>query len=71
MSFSDLLLVSTELIKEEGFHPAWVIADEIQDSDNLQLEFLEALVGEETRLFAVGDPNQVIYSWRGSSPFLP
>lgn len=67
MSFSDLLLVSTELIKEEGFHPAWVIADEIQDSDNLQLEFLEALVGEETRLFAVGDPNQVIYSWRGSS----
>src|SRR5699024_8718834 len=27
----------------------------------------EALVGEETRLFAVGDPNQVIYSWRGSS----
>lgn len=67
ISFSDLLLVSTELIKEEGFHPAWVIADEIQDSDNLQLEFLEALVGEETRLFAVGDPNQVIYSWRGSS----
>ena len=67
MSFSDLLLVSTELIKEEGFHPAWVIADEIQDSDNLQLEFLEALVGEETRVFAVGDPNQVIYSWRGSS----
>ena len=67
MSFSDLLLVSTELIKEEGFHPAWVIADEIQDSDNLQLEFLGALVGEETRLFAVGDPNQVIYSWRGSS----
>lgn len=67
MSFSDLLLVSTELIKEEGFHPAWVIADEIQDSDNLQLEFLETLVGEETRLFAVGDPNQVIYSWRGSS----
>ena len=67
MSFSDLLLVSTELIKEEGFHPAWVIADEIQDSDNLQLGFLEALVGEETRVFAVGDPNQVIYSWRGSS----
>ena len=67
MSFSDLLLVSTELIKEEGFHPVWVIADEIQDSDNLQLEFLGALVGEETRLFAVGDPNQVIYSWRGSS----
>ncbi len=67
MSFSDLLLVSTELIQKEEYHPAWVIADEIQDSDNLQLEFLAALAGEETRLFAVGDPNQVIYSWRGSS----
>ena len=40
MSFSDLLLVSTELIKEERYFPAWIIADEIQDSDNLQLEFL-------------------------------
>ena len=67
MSFSDLLLVSTELIKEEKYFPAWIIADEIQDSDNLQLEFLAALKGEDTRIFAVGDPNQVIYSWRGSS----
>ena len=46
MSFSDLLLVSTELIKEERYFPAWIIADEIQDSDNLQLEFLTALKGE-------------------------
>lgn len=67
MSFSDLLLVSTELIKEERYFPAWIIADEIQDSDNLQMEFLAALKGKDTRFFAVGDPNQVIYSWRGSS----
>lgn len=56
MSFSDLLLVSTELIKEERYFPAWIIADEIQDSDNLQLEFLAALKGKDTRIFAVGDP---------------
>ncbi len=40
--------------------------DEVQDSDALQIEFLEALKGKETKLFAVGDPNQVIYSWRGT-----
>lgn len=48
------------------WHPRWIIVDEVQDSDALQIEFLEALKGKDTRLFAVGDPNQVIYSWRGT-----
>ncbi len=71
MSFSDLLRVSTKLLlandeSNETWHPKWIIVDEVQDSDSLQLEFLEALKGKETKLFAVGDPNQVIYSWRGT-----
>ena len=41
--------------------------DEVQDSDRSQLEFLEALKGPETKIFAVGDPNQVIYSFRGTT----
>lgn len=65
MSFSDLLRVSTGLL-HTGWHPQWIIVDEVQDSDALQIEFLEALKGSGTRLFAVGDPNQVIYSWRGT-----
>lgn len=48
------------------WHPKWIIVDEVQDSDALQIEFLEALKGKDTKLFAVGDPNQVIYSWRGT-----
>lgn len=48
------------------WHPGWIIVDEVQDSDALQIEFLEALKGKDTKLFAVGDPNQVIYSWRGT-----
>ena len=48
------------------WHPQWIIVDEVQDSDALQIEFLEALKEKDTRLFAVGDPNQVIYSWRGT-----
>jgi len=71
MSFSDLLRVSTKLLlldkkQEEIWHPKWIIVDEVQDSDALQIEFLEALKGKDTKLFAVGDPNQVIYSWRGT-----
>lgn len=70
MSFSDLLRVSTKLLltmkAPEIWHPKWIIVDEVQDSDALQIEFLEALKGKDTKLFAVGDPNQVIYSWRGT-----
>ena len=75
MTFSDLLQVSTELLKQEkkdkktgqAFEsPQWIIVDEVQDSDKMQLEFMDALKGEKTHLFAVGDPNQVIYSWRGT-----
>lgn len=71
MTFADLLRVSTQLLqegkdKEEAVKPEWIIVDEVQDSDVLQLEFIEALKGAQTHLFAVGDPNQVIYSWRGT-----
>lgn len=44
MTFSDLLRVSTLLLKEQdAFIPKWIIVDEVQDSDKMQMEFLEAL----------------------------
>lgn len=49
------------------FHLQWVIVDEVQDCDALQVEFLTLLKEHGASFFAVGDPNQVIYSWRGSS----
>ena len=72
MTFSDLLRVSTALLNKEDRCPEWIIVDEVQDSDALQLDFLEALgtdsAGQRrSRLFAVGDPDQVIYSWRGTT----
>ena len=85
MSFADLLRVGTELLRLKnaepgGEHseedsdrsggPAWILVDEVQDSDAMQIEFLEAMresgKGEPAKIFAVGDPNQVIYSWRGT-----
>lgn len=68
MSFSDLLEEGTRLLRMgKTSPPKWMIVDEVQDSDAAQLEFLEALKGPETKLFAVGDPNQVIYSFRGTT----
>lgn len=68
MSYEDLLKNTVLLLKRhpEFKRPAWIIIDEIQDCDERQLEMIQELKGLETRIFAVGDPNQVIYSWRGS-----
>ncbi|HEY5575741.1 MAG TPA: ATP-dependent helicase, partial [Clostridiaceae bacterium] len=67
MSFSDLLKNANTLLDDYKLEPKWIIIDEVQDSDKLQLEFIDKLKSTRTSLFVVGDPNQVIYSWRGSS----
>lgn len=70
MTFFDLLENANLLLGEENgnsLSPKWVIVDEVQDSDSQQLVFLDRLVSRGASLFAVGDPNQVIYSWRGSA----
>lgn len=67
MSFDDLINHATELVKKEKDFVNWIIVDEFQDCDGKQLEFIDNLMGLKTKIFAVGDPNQVIYTWRGSS----
>ncbi|MDE5892798.1 MAG: ATP-dependent helicase, partial [Acetatifactor sp.] len=67
MTFRELLVCGEKLLRRYPICPAWIVIDEVQDSDEQQLAFLDALRGPDTRLFAVGDPNQIIYGWRGSS----
>lgn len=73
MTFSDLMKNACLLMaKEEGEEERsaniqWVIVDEVQDCDGKQLEFIDCFMAKGAKLFAVGDPNQVIYSWRGSA----
>lgn len=45
----------------------YVLVDEFQDCDDLQIKFLK-LINEGNELFAVGDEDQCIYSFRGSKP---
>jgi DNA helicase-2/ATP-dependent DNA helicase PcrA len=66
MDFDDLIENCGKLLKMGYFKPSWVIIDEFQDTDSSQLLMVDGLIGEDTHVFAVGDPNQIIYSWRGS-----
>ena len=66
MDFDDLIMHAKQLLERVTFSPKWIIIDEFQDCDENQLEFIKALMCEETKIFAVGDPNQIIYTWRGS-----
>ena len=70
VEFDDLIRLGAALAKEAppARPPSLVLIDEFQDTDEKQLEFLLALGGRETRYFAVGDPHQMVYSWRGSTP---
>ena len=43
-----------------------VLVDEFQDTNALQYTWLKQLVGDSGTLFAVGDDDQSIYSWRGA-----
>ena len=45
----------------------YVLVDEFQDCDNIQVSFL-MLMNKDNELFAVGDEDQCIYSFRGSKP---
>lgn len=43
-----------------------IYVDEYQDTDPLQVAMLQALVGPDCSLVAVGDPDQAIYAFRGA-----
>lgn len=70
ITFDELLENACNLVKmseQKMDDISWIIVDEVQDSDEKQLELIDCLKKPQTCFFAVGDPNQVIYSWRGSA----
>ncbi len=46
----------------------FVIIDEAQDTSDLQMEIIDALLGESARLILVGDVDQSMYAFRGAVP---
>ena len=73
LDYNDLILFSLLAFdRDESVRRKWqerleyVMVDEFQDIDPLQHRLLKVLVAHHRNLFAVGDPDQTIYSWRGA-----
>jgi DNA helicase-2/ATP-dependent DNA helicase PcrA len=74
--FDDLAIQVIERMRSdkklrEGYRSLfkYILVDEFQDCDELQIEFLKLMnEGKSASLFAVGDEDQCIYSFRGSKP---
>jgi DNA helicase-2/ATP-dependent DNA helicase PcrA len=45
----------------------FILIDEFQDSNVAQIELARLLAGEQANVFAVGDPDQAIYRFRGAT----
>jgi DNA helicase-2/ATP-dependent DNA helicase PcrA len=62
------MLTSGESLPEAERPPArFILVDEFQDANFAQIEILAALAGADANVFAVGDPDQAIYRFRGAS----
>ncbi len=68
MSFDDLIEHATTLLATSTPTIAHVLVDELQDCEPRELALLRGLVAATTQFFAVGDPLQSIYGWRGAAP---
>ena len=73
VDFAELLLRAYELVRDtpgllrhyqQRFQQ--VLVDEFQDTNAIQYAWLKLVAGERANVFAVGDDDQSIYSWRGA-----
>jgi DNA helicase-2/ATP-dependent DNA helicase PcrA len=73
VDFDDLLYLTVRLLQEHEhvrieYQERWlfVLIDEYQDTNAAQYTLAKILVAKHGNIFAVGDPDQSIYSWRGA-----
>ena len=73
VDFDDLLLFGEKILREhadvrEVFRQRFtrVTVDEFQDTNALQMQLLQQLVGPPYHVCVVGDDDQSIYGWRGA-----
>jgi len=62
-----LLHDDAQLLAHERKHARFILVDEFQDANFAQVKILHLLTGDEKNIFAVGDPDQAIYRFRGAS----
>lgn len=71
--FGDLIMRSVAVLKSDSMlraiwqsHYQYINVDEYQDTNYAQFQLLRLLAGKQQNVFAVGDPDQSIYAWRGA-----
>src|ERR1700683_2721334 len=62
-----MLTTDDSLLASERASTPFIVVDEFQDANFAQIEILAALAGPAANVFAVGDPDQAIYRFRGAS----
>ncbi|MFZ4584835.1 MAG: ATP-dependent helicase [Acidimicrobiia bacterium] len=77
VDFDDLIIGCADLIERDRDFAAaqrWrfrhLHVDEFQDASPAQVRLVKAWLGDRADLFAVGDPDQAIYSFAGADPEL-
>ena len=75
LDFDDLIAETARLVEERpdvgrAVAATWdyVLVDEFQDLDPAQYRLIAALAAGHRNVFAVGDDEQSIFSWRGADP---
>jgi ATP-dependent DNA helicase UvrD/PcrA len=73
VDFDDMLALAVGVFRQhEAVRTAvarratWLLVDEFQDTNKLQMQLLKAVVGGDRNITAVGDEDQSIYRWRGA-----
>lgn len=74
LDFDDLLFLTVKLFRHspeilEQYQKRWsfILIDEYQDTNEAQYNIARLLAEKHKNVFAVGDPDQSIYSWRGAN----
>ena len=73
VDFDDLMILAVQGLEENSdIQREWqrrfrfIMVDEFQDTNHLQMDLLRLLVGQEQNICVVGDDDQSIYGWRGA-----
>ncbi len=73
VDFDDMLALVLEALSSDRAVAAsvkrrarWLLVDEFQDTNRLQMKLLNTVLSESGNITAVGDEDQSIYRWRGA-----
>lgn len=64
LDFDDLMIKALDLVHKHVYK--YIFIDEFQDTNLLQFKLLGKMIKRDTHVFAVGDPDQSIYAFRGA-----